>query len=345
MTQSGKILITGANGFIAQHIIFGLLKQGFSVIGTVRTQKKADKLICQFSKIFDDPRLDTALIPQIMEIDAFDGVLRQNTDIKFVINTASFTPDDFEGKLDTEVVLEKSGAINLLNSIKKLAPQIEKVVHTTSMGAIVDMSDKFNMSKIVTEDTWNPLKHFEKELDFSMAFKSLEEKACWKIAKEGDVNFGFTTIAPPLCLGPTVFDENASPSILHPVIQALYNFIVDPESGSYFSHILIGNHCCDVRDIAKLHIRALEREADGKRLLFFSDFISRQGIADVVDKHFPEFAKNINRESLENGEAIPLFNLHNEKTMDFVGKFDFIPFETQVVDTIKQILKEASKEG
>ena len=43
-TTSGKILVTGANGFIASWIIKDLLEQGFNVRGTVRSLEKAEGL-------------------------------------------------------------------------------------------------------------------------------------------------------------------------------------------------------------------------------------------------------------------------------------------------------------
>ena len=41
---SGKVLVTGANGFIAAWIIKLLLEQGFSVRGTVRSLAKGDSI-------------------------------------------------------------------------------------------------------------------------------------------------------------------------------------------------------------------------------------------------------------------------------------------------------------
>ena len=38
---SGKVLVTGANGFIAVWVVQALLKKGFAVRGTVRSEDKA----------------------------------------------------------------------------------------------------------------------------------------------------------------------------------------------------------------------------------------------------------------------------------------------------------------
>ncbi len=41
--MSGKVLVTGATGFLASHIIHELLRRGYSVVGTVRSLDNKDK--------------------------------------------------------------------------------------------------------------------------------------------------------------------------------------------------------------------------------------------------------------------------------------------------------------
>lgn len=42
--QSGKVLVTGANGYIALWVVKSLLEKGFSVRGTVRSEAKVTHL-------------------------------------------------------------------------------------------------------------------------------------------------------------------------------------------------------------------------------------------------------------------------------------------------------------
>eukprot|EP00357_Protocruzia_adherens_P010262 CAMPEP_0115006984 /NCGR_PEP_ID=MMETSP0216-20121206/20859_1 /TAXON_ID=223996 /ORGANISM="Protocruzia adherens, Strain Boccale" /LENGTH=92 /DNA_ID=CAMNT_0002373739 /DNA_START=25 /DNA_END=299 /DNA_ORIENTATION=- len=41
--RSGKVLVTGANGYIAGHVIIQLLKRGYSIRGTVRDLSNTKK--------------------------------------------------------------------------------------------------------------------------------------------------------------------------------------------------------------------------------------------------------------------------------------------------------------
>ena len=50
----GKILVTGANGFVAGWIVKDLLKHGFSVRATVRSLDKGEKLKAILSPTFGD---------------------------------------------------------------------------------------------------------------------------------------------------------------------------------------------------------------------------------------------------------------------------------------------------
>ena len=43
-----RVLVTGASGFIAKHIVRELLEQGFDVRGSVRSEKRADELRALF---------------------------------------------------------------------------------------------------------------------------------------------------------------------------------------------------------------------------------------------------------------------------------------------------------
>ncbi len=60
---SGKVLVTGANGFIAGWIMKALLENDFSVRGTVRSAKKVEALKALFPN--HAARLEFAVVEDI----------------------------------------------------------------------------------------------------------------------------------------------------------------------------------------------------------------------------------------------------------------------------------------
>lgn len=77
LPPGSKILVTGANGYIASHIINIFLGLGFPVRGTVRTQKSW--LNKYFDQQFGPGRFETVLVPDFEQLDALsqamDGIM------------------------------------------------------------------------------------------------------------------------------------------------------------------------------------------------------------------------------------------------------------------------------
>lgn len=152
-----KVLVTGASGFLALHIIGQLLSEGYSVIGTVRSQSKIEKLMSQFKTKYPEAvaNLQFEIVPDIQLEGVFDKLFIEHKDIDFVLHTASPFSFGLEGSFD-DVYLKPAvnGTLNVLKSIKNFASQVKKVVITSSMAAIDNMGDH---ELIHTEDIWNPL--------------------------------------------------------------------------------------------------------------------------------------------------------------------------------------------
>ena len=130
------VLVSGASGYIAQHTIRILLEKGYKVIGTVRTQEKADSV----AQLFNSDNLVLELVPELAKIDAFDHVFEKyNTQIKHVIHTASpvrYNMTDFENEMLLPAI---NGTRSVLESIKKFsADSVETVVYTSSISALAN---------------------------------------------------------------------------------------------------------------------------------------------------------------------------------------------------------------
>lgn len=82
-----RVLLSGGSGFIAAHTLDILLERGHSVVTTVRTQEKADKIKEQYPKYGD--KLSFAIVPDIAQPGAFDEAVKSDPPFEAVLHTAS----------------------------------------------------------------------------------------------------------------------------------------------------------------------------------------------------------------------------------------------------------------
>ena len=83
-----RVLLTGGSGFIAAHCLDQLLKRGHSVVTTVRSTEKAQKIKAAYPDVSED-KLDFAIVKDIAEPDAFDKAIISDPPFEAVIHTAS----------------------------------------------------------------------------------------------------------------------------------------------------------------------------------------------------------------------------------------------------------------
>ena len=69
------VIVSGATGFIAQHVVKLLLSKNYQVIGTVRSQSKGEGLL----KLFNNPtNLKFEIVEDVGSEGAFDNVLKSH---------------------------------------------------------------------------------------------------------------------------------------------------------------------------------------------------------------------------------------------------------------------------
>lgn len=83
-----RVLLTGGSGFIAAHVLDILLDHGHSVVTTVRSTEKANK-IAESHKQFGKDKLDFALVEDIAQPGAFDKAVVSDPPFEAVIHCAS----------------------------------------------------------------------------------------------------------------------------------------------------------------------------------------------------------------------------------------------------------------
>ncbi|EGW34178.1 uncharacterized protein SPAPADRAFT_148690 [Spathaspora passalidarum NRRL Y-27907] len=332
---STTVFVSGANGYIAQHIIKQLLGKNYNVIGSVRSQSKGEDL----ASLVNHSNFSYVVIPSIGDKDAFYDVLQSHPEITIFLHTASpvtFEIDDVERDLLRPAI---DGTINALAAIKKHAPQIERVVITSSGGAVFGFNNYFNRGTIHTEESWNPISYEESKsgdaVNGYFGSKKYAELAALEFVETEKPNFDVSFVTPVYNFGPQAYEVkdksklNFSAEVVNTVLKFKKEDSI-PEFGNIFA---------DVRDVAHAHIVAFEsKESKGKRLLVASDNFTFDSIAHIINKHFPNV--QIPQGDLSKNEAIyeqMVQKYDNSRTNEILG-FDLISLEQSIIDTVGQLL-------
>ncbi|KAH3684296.1 hypothetical protein WICPIJ_004736 [Wickerhamomyces pijperi] len=346
MSQAKTVFLTGASGFIALHITNQLLSRGYHVIGTVRSQSKADNIINNFKAIYPDveSKLSFEIVPDISEPTAFDSALQAHPEIQFVLHTASPFSFGLDKGLDEGYLIPATqGTKNILTAVKKYAPQVTNVVVTSSFASIMNFAAHGDSSFVHTEETWNPMEreHATDEITAYIISKKLAEKVAWEFVETEKPNFKLTTVTPPYVLGPQMFEDSLANKTLNTSAEIVNSLLSLPADYSEQVKEPLGTSV-DVRDVALLHILPLENpQLAGQRLFPTQANFIGQSILNIIHKEFPELDGKVGKGQPEGAEEYAVkAGLHcdTSKTLQRTGIKAWIPLETTVKDSVAQIL-------
>ncbi|KAK9455155.1 hypothetical protein V1511DRAFT_499613 [Dipodascopsis uninucleata] len=324
------VLLTGASGFIAGHILKLLLEKGYTVKATVRSQDKADYL----KKLYPvDAKLSFVIVPDIAAPNAFDEAVIGSD---YVLHTAS--PFHFRVTDPVKDLLDPAlkGTGSILNAIKKNGPQVKKLVVTSSFAAIVDSKYGARPGYTYSEADWNPVT-WEEAIgnDPSTTYrasKTFAEKSVWDFLEKEKPGFTVTTINPPLVWGPMIHNVtkesiNTSNANIYSLINGSLKTVPNSPIAAWV----------DVRNVAEAHVFALEKPAsDNQRYFVTAGTFNYNDIVKIIREKFPEIKDKVPVPSDE--PRAPSFNVDNSKSIRDLG-LEYISLEQSIFDLVKQIVE------
>lgn len=269
-----KILITGVSGFIAKHIALQLLRYGYEVVGTVRVLDKADKVRASLKTAGADiSRLSFVSA----DLDSDDGWAEASNGCAGIMHVASPLPLAQPKDRNALIPTARDGALRVLRAAKN----VERIVMTSSVAAMMYRPGRPPIIS-VREDDWSDPAW--KTLSAYVVSKTEAEKAAWTLAAEEGFKDRLCVVNPGFVLGPTLDDDiGASLEVIRMVMTGAYP-VVPP----------VSYPVVDVRDVATLHVKALETpEAGGRRLICAAETLSFQEMAKVLKEAFRDRAKKI----------------------------------------------------
>ncbi|MEO0913382.1 MAG: NAD-dependent epimerase/dehydratase family protein [Pseudomonadota bacterium] len=269
------ILVTGASGFIAKHIVLQLLEAGHSVRGSLRSPGRAEEVRNAVRPHLSEPaRADEALSFTKLDLSQDAGWEEAMSGIDALIHTAS--PFPLEQPKDAETLIRPAvnGALRALRAAK--AAGITRVVFTSSIAAIANTALPVGRD-VHTEEDWTDLS--DPRATPYVASKTLAERAAWDFVKSDAPEMELTVINPAFVLGPPLDGATGtSMQVIARIVEAK-----DPALPN------VGFPVVDVRDIAAMHVAALDTpESIGRRFIGAESFLWFRDMARAVKAAHPE---------------------------------------------------------
>lgn len=243
------VLVTGGSGFIAGHVILGLLAQGRRVRTTVRSLGRQDAV----RAVLGDAGAEHLDLLEFVAADLTrdDGWDLAVDGVDGVLHVASPVRPGHVDDEDEVIEPARRGTLRVLSAAR--AAGVRRVVLTSAFHAAGFGHGR--VDRVFTEEDWSPLDG--PGMDAYGRSKVLAERAAWEFASETG-SPELVTILPVAVLGPVMGDAVSGTNHL---LQRMLN-------GGMPGFPDLAIPFVDVRDVAAAHIAALDvPAAAGKRVL------------------------------------------------------------------------------
>jgi dihydroflavonol-4-reductase len=261
------VLLTGISGFIAKHVAAKLLLAGHSVRGSLRRMDRADEVRAALLPVVGEVAL-ARLSFVALDIESDAGWDDAMQGVTALMHTAS--PFPVAQPKDPQVLIRPAveGTLRALRAAR--AANVTRVVLTSSTVAVTDTAK----SGVQDETDWcNP------DAPDTSAYgqsKTLAEQAAWEFSSAHGLQL--TTINPGFVMGPPLDSHyGSSIGVIARILRGK-----DPMVP------MLDFPVVDVRDVAEMHLRALERpEVANMRILAVAGNMTMPAMAKELKRAHP----------------------------------------------------------
>ncbi|PIA50003.1 hypothetical protein AQUCO_01300620v1 [Aquilegia coerulea] len=273
--EKGSVCVTGGAGYIASWLIMRLLRHGYSVRATVRSDPKFKEDASHLVKLHGAQE----------RLQIFDADLETPESFEPVINGCIGVfhlshPMDFEGTMSKETIIKTSveGILGILQACLKYKT-VKKVVYTSSIAA-ASLFDTTKNIKEIDENQWSDAEMIRK-LDFIgaayIASKTLTERAALEFSKEHGLDV--VTILPSTIIGP--FINSTLPSSFPMTLPLIFG-------NEEHARFMKTGHFVHIDDVASAQIFLFEcSKAVGRHICNKTD-VTIQEIANILILKYSE---------------------------------------------------------
>lgn len=285
----GRVVVTGAGGFLGRHLSLSLLQKDYAVCGTFRTPVRGKQAKMALEGALGRPAERFSVALADLESDEGWAAALKGADALF--HTAS----PFPAKVPSDPQEVIRPAVEGTRRVLKAAADagIRRVVLTSSIAAVMygDGSPPYD------ERNWT-----DPDGKLATAYytsKTLAERAAWADAVA--LGLDLTVICPGMILGPMI-GKTAATSV--GIVRNLLN-------GRYPAMPKFTVPVVDVRDVAAAHVSALETERSiGERFIVAGQSLSVAEIVAILRDAVPERAGKLPGMTVPNWTARAAASMH-----------------------------------
>ena len=262
------VLLTGISGFIAKHCAVKLLNAGYTLRGSLRRLDRADEVRSALRPALTTPAALERLSFVALDLEADTGWDQAMAGVDALMHTASPFPIAAPKVPDDLIRPAVEGTRRAIGAAK--AAGIRRVVLTSSSAAIIHDGK----AGALDEGDWCDVD--APQTSAYSRSKTLAERAAWEMVTDGDT--ALTVINPGFVLGPPLDAHyGSSVSVVRRLLKGR-----DPMLPS------LGFPVVDVRDVAEMHLRALQRpETAGKRYIAAAGSMLMVEMGRVLQAAYP----------------------------------------------------------
>lgn len=269
------VLVTGATGYIARHLVLQLLDAGHAVVGSVRSLAAEGELRAALGAALAEPAaLDRLRLVELnLNEDAGWDAAMAGVDV--LMHTASPVPDGSAAPTADYIPTAVDGTLRAVKAA--YAAGVRRIIVTSSVAAIMGAPGHEDGQEF-DESDWSDVDR--PNLNAYTVSKTRAERALWDWNETEAPDALVTAINPAFVMGPPIGTRSV-PSSLNIVARMLTGKIpMLPDIG--FPYV-------DVRDVALMHVRAMDLpETAGKRYAASEQVLSFQALADMLRQDFPD---------------------------------------------------------
>ncbi len=264
------VLLTGVSGFIAKHCAVKLLNAGYAVRGTLRSMARADGVRAALKPHLKDAAALERLSFTVADLSSDAGWDMAAEGVDAVMHTASPFPIAQPKNADELIRPAVDGTLRVLRAAK--AAGVKRVVLTSSTVSVLTGQDRVH-----SEADW--LDPADPRASAYARSKVMAERAAWDFVKTEAPDMALTAVNPGFVLGPPL-DQDFGSSV-----SVIRRFL----SGKDPAVPPIGFPVVDVRDVAEMHLRALQKpETAGKRYLAVAGPMWMQEMTQALKDTWPD---------------------------------------------------------